>query len=345
MKSAVFASIREGAGKTSILAGIMSALNDQYGYVKPIGDRLIYKRKRNRDYDSTLIIDLFGLKDDAESITLGFDHSKLRYMYDEESLEKALNEMVEQAGKDRKGVFIEAGRDIFYGSSVKLDPVSLARYTQSPLVLVVSGEDESVMDLLSFIKKNIDLQGVSDVSVIINKVYDIDDFESIYLRDIEKMGFKVLGILPYKEQLTQYTVSYVADRLYAKVIAGENGLDQVVKAVFVGAMSTGESLRNPMFNKQSKFLITSGDRNDMILSALESDTVGILLTNNILPPSNIISLANEKNIPMLLVAMDTYNAARHIGRMETLLTSDNKDMLRLLKQLASKYIKTDKIFG
>ncbi len=345
MKSAVIASIREGSGKTSVVVGMMAAMKDKFGYTKPIGDRLIYKRKRNRDYDSNLVTDLFQLTEEAESITLGFDHSKLRYMYDDESIKKAVVGLVEKAGKGREGVFIEAGKDIFYGASVKLDPISLARHTQSSLILIVSGDSESVLDDLAFARRNMDLKGIPNCSVIINKVHDVDEFEDLYMKEIKEFGFEILGLLPYKERLTKFPVSYLAQRFYAKIVAGEGGLSNTVKNVFVGAMSTDEILRNPLFNKENKFLITSGDRTDMILAALEGDTSGILLTNNILPPSHIISKANERNIPLLLVSMDTYNASAKFGHLETLLTKDNEDTLRMLSQMAEKYLKLDRIFG
>ncbi|MGM0739340.1 MAG: DRTGG domain-containing protein [Bacteroidota bacterium] len=345
MKSAVFASIREGSGKTSVIVGIMAALKQNYGYVKPIGDRLIYKRKRNRDYDSHLVTDLFQLSEEAESITLGFDHSKLRYMYDDETIQKAVAELVDKAGKDRDGVLIEAGKDIFYGSSLRLDPLSLAQHTGSNLVFIVSGDSESVIDDLAFARRNMNMEGIPKCSVIVNKVHDIEEFEDLHLRQLQDMGYEILGLLPYKERLTRFTVSYLAQRFYAKIVAGEDGLSNTVKNVFVGAMSTDEILRNPLFNKENKFLITSGDRTDMILAALEGDTSGILMTNNILPPSNIISRANEKNIPLLLVSMDTFNASAKFGHLETLLTKDNEEMIRMLTQLAEKYIKLDHIFG
>jgi BioD-like phosphotransacetylase family protein len=88
-------------------------------------------------------------------------------------------------------------------------------------------------------------------------------------------------------------------------------------------------------------LITSGDRSDMILTALQSDTVGIILTNNILPPPNIISKASELDIPLLLVTHDTYNIARQMDNIEALLTKENNESLDLLSHLAKKYIKTD----
>lgn len=344
MKSVVVASVREGAGKTSLLVGILKAAGDAYGYMKPFGDRLIQKRKKNRDYDSSLLVDLFSVAEQAEEITLGFDHSKLRYIYDEQSVRDAVQKMVEVVGKSRKGVFIEAGKDLFYGASVRLDPFSLARHTNSSLVLVVSGEHESVIDDLTFIKKNMNTDDLSGISVIVNKVQDPDEFEELYAGEIQSLGYDLLGIVPFSEDLSFFTVKYLADRLYAKVVAGEEGLNNIIKNIFVGAASTGETMRNPLFNKENKFVITSGDRDDMILAALESNATGILLTNNVLPPTNIITLANEKNIPMLLVSADTFAASRRIGKLETLLTSDNTQMVGLLSNMAEKYLDIDRLF-
>jgi hypothetical protein len=81
----------------------------------------------------------------------------------------------------------------------------------------------------------------------------------------------------------------------------------------------------------------------MIMAALESDTVGILLTNNILPQPSIITRAAEKNVPLLLVTMDTFQATRQIESMEALLTYEDADKVRLLTQMVEKYVRADEI--
>ncbi len=345
MKSIILASTREGAGKTSIIVGLMTAVQKKFGYIKPFGDRLIYRRKRNWDYDSSLIIDLFGLEEEPEAITLGFDHSKLRYVYDESTIRTALLDMARVSGEGRDLLYVEGGRDLCYGASLHLDSFSVAAALKGRLVVVTGGGTDAAVDDLRFIKKFVATNDIDFGGVIVNKVMDIDEFEDVYLKEIQGMGINVLGVIPYKEQLTHFTISYLADRLYAKVIAGEKGLGAAVKNIFVGAMSTDESLRNPVFNKEKKFLITSGDRSDMIVAALESDTAGILLTNNIIPPNQIVARAAEKNIPLLLVTMDTYQVTRQLDSMEALLTADNGDRVKQLAQLVEKYVKIDGIIG
>ena len=46
MKKIVVSSMRSNAGKTSIIAGIISLMKDKkFAYAKPLGDRLIYRKK------------------------------------------------------------------------------------------------------------------------------------------------------------------------------------------------------------------------------------------------------------------------------------------------------------
>ena len=157
------------------------------------------------------------------------------------------------------------------------------------------------------------------------------------------MGIEVLGIIPYKEKLTLFSMKFLADKFFARIIAGEKGLNNVVKNIFVGAMATSEALRNPLFNTEKKLIITSGDRSDLILGAIESDTSGIILTNNIVPPPNIISKATDRNIPLLLIPQHTYNIARQMDNFEALVTKDDSEKLKMLSHLAQKYIDIDRL--
>ena len=121
MKKIMIASMREGAGKTSIIVGLTAAVKKNYAYLKPIGDRLIYRRKKNIDHDANLLIDLLKLEDDSESITLGFDHAKLRHVYDEQKIKDTLTDRINHFGKSRDTLIIEGGRDLTYGASIHLD--------------------------------------------------------------------------------------------------------------------------------------------------------------------------------------------------------------------------------
>lgn len=345
MDTVIIASMRESAGKTSAIVGIGAAANKKISYIKPFGDRILYRKKRLWDYDSSLVTALFGLKEDPVDMSIGFDHSKLRYMYNEETTRQKVLETIGRVNKERALLFIEGGRDLTYGISVHLDTLALARYTGGKLFIVVSGEEDSILDDLLFLKKHINLGGVTLNGVIVNKVHNLEEFQSLYMPAIDRMGIQVIGIIPHQSELTYFSVAYLAERLFAKILCGEEGLSRVVKNIVIGAWSANVFLQDPLFKKENKLVITGGDRIDMILAALESDTSGIILTNNILPPSNIISKASERNIPLLIVFSDTYQTAKQIEALEPMMTKEDTGKTELLKSLFQKHVRLEEIFA
>ncbi len=337
----VVASMERSAGKTSVLVGLARALGQSFGYMKPFGERLVYLKKRVWDYDSALMTSLFGLGESPEDMTLGFGQSKLRYMYDEGARRARLEEMASRIGRGKELLLIEGGAGLRHGGSVGLDPISVAAQLGAKLVVVASGTEDAVMDDLHFLKERIDLGGVGFGGVVINKVQAPRDFREARLDEIRSLGVPVLGVVPFEKELTHITVGQLAERLFAKVVTGEGGMDRLIKNVFVGAMSADPAHRNTVMNiinKESKLIITSGDRSDMILAALESDTSCILLTNNILPPSNIISQAADRGVTMLLVPQDTYTVTAQIDDIEPLLSREDRRRVELVERLMREHV-------
>lgn len=343
MDSLIVASTCRDSGKTSIIIGLAKMLNKKFRYLKPFGDRLYYRKKRLWDYDSALMANLFDLEENPEDMSIGFEHTKVRYMYTEETIKEKLSEMVSCAGKENDLVFIEGSQSLSYGSFVNLDALSLARYVNGKLIVVISGEEGSIMDDLAFIKKYVKTADVDFKGVIINKVKDVEDFRDSYLNSINDMVINVIGIIPYEPKLTYVSVNNIVERFFVKVIAGEGGLNRIIKNVFIGAMNAEAALQEPIFRKEDKLIITGGDRDDMIIAALESDTSCIILTNNIVPSSNIVAKASEFNIPLLLVSEDTYQIARQIDKIEPALTKDDSEKINMITEMVMKHIKIEKL--
>ena len=333
MNKYIVASTVRSAGKTSVIVGLAKALPGDEAYVKPLGDRLVYRKKRLWDYDTALIAGIFGLRSKPEDITIGFEHAKLRYMYDQAKTREKVLEIVDEAGRGKTMMFIEAGCDFSYGASIHLDPISLARYVDGKLLLVVAGPEYEIIDQIIFMKRNIELSQVNFAGVIINKVLDVEDFQRSHLPELTAAGVKVLGVIPYQKELTHLSVSLVVDRLFAKVLTGEVGLNKEVENIFLGAMSVNSVIQSPLWQKENKLIITSGDRSDMIIAALESDTSCIVLTNNILPPSNVISMAAHANIPLLLVPWDTFSTVKQFDAIEPLLTKEDTAKIKIIADM------------
>ncbi len=345
MHRLIIASMRASAGKTSMIVGLGQRLGKRAGYLKPFGDRLLYRKKRLWDYDAALVASVLGLDENPEDMSLGFDHSKLRFMYDADSTKEKLNEVLSRVEQDADVVFIEGGKHIGYGISVHLDALTLARYTGGALVIVLSGDEDAILDDVTFIQAHLDVGDLRFGGVIINKVHDREDFRNTHLPLIAELGIPVRGVVPYVEELTHLSLGLLADALFAKVIAGEGGLDRDVKSIVVGASSTDAARRHPLFNKREKLVVTSGDRSDMILAALESGSAGIVVTNNIFPPPNILSMATDRNTPLLLASADTYEVAKQLDDIEALLGRDEKNKIERLAKLVEEYVDLEAILS
>jgi uncharacterized protein len=337
MKNIIIGSVSENAGKTSFIIGLAKAIDKKFSYLKPFGDKLIYRKKRLWDYDAALVTNIFGLEQSSEDMTIGFEHAKLRYMYDETSTKTKLLDMARNLEKTNEVLFIEGGRDLTYGTSVRLDTLSLVKYMGGKLILVISGDEGSIIDDITFIKKYVDMANI-DYSVVINKVNNLDDYRNNHLPDIISMGVNILGVIPNEQELIYPSMGYLAEKLQARVIAGEGGLKNRVKHIFVGSKSADAAVRDPRFNQENKLIITSGDRSDYVASALVAVASGIILTNNILPPPYLIAKLSEKNIPVLLVPYDTYETAKQIDKTVSLLTKDDSENIQLLKNLITQNV-------
>ena len=68
MRRLIIASMSSGAGKTCLVVGLGRALQKKIGYLKPFGDRLLYRKKRLWDYDAALVANIFGLEDNPEDL-------------------------------------------------------------------------------------------------------------------------------------------------------------------------------------------------------------------------------------------------------------------------------------
>lgn len=343
MLNLVFTSLRYNAGKTGVMTGIAQLIEKKIGYMKPFGDRLLYRKKRLWDFDSAIFTNQFGIEELPEDMSIGFDHSKLRYMYDAESSREKVLEMAAHNSRGKDVLFVEGGRNINCGMSVHLDALTICNILNGKLIVVTSGDGDKIIDDLHFLVHNVDLKGVELGGVVINKVKDTEDFKAVHGSDLKELGVPVLGIIPYREELSRPTVRFIADILFARVLAGEESLHRSVHEVFVGAMSADAVQRMEQFKKRDKIIITSGDRSDMILAAIESDSVGIVLTNNILPPPNIIARASSAKIPLLLAQGDTYQIAKKIDQSVPLLSHSDTEKIALWKTLIKENVDLKKL--
>jgi len=128
---------------------------------------------------------------------------------------------------------------------------------------------------------------------------------------LERESIRVFGVLPHDAGLSAVSVAEIVAELDGVVLAGETGLEEPVESFMVGAMGQEKALR--YFRRRArKAVVTGGDRSDVQLAALETDTRCVICTGGMAPSSLVLSRADDLGVPMVLVEMDTLSAVEHM---------------------------------
>jgi len=343
MKTIIVASTRAGSGKTSLILGLAGAMKGRAGYMKPMGDRLFYHKKKLWDHDPALFMEVFGMDGEPEDLTIGFEHAKMRYVLDGTGTKERLEGLAGDAGRGRDVLFVEGGRDLWYGASVGLDALSVAEVLGGGLVAVLSGGEDVILDDCHGLMRTLDRTGASLSGVVLNKTEGGENDREALDRAVGELGLRVLGNIPREEALMRPTAEDVAEVLFAKVLAGDENMGRTCRNIFVASMGAEAAARDPALKVEGTLVITSGDRTDMILIALDAGASTVVLTNNHLPPTSVQTRARELGTPLLLVGPRTYQVARQIEGMEPLITARDSAKLELLPKLVGEKVRVGDI--
>lgn len=324
MKKIVVSSLEEKAGKTVAIVAMSKLFEGSIGYMKPFGNKPVYEGKRLTDYDALLFKELFEIPHKANEMVLGVHYSRIMaYKNIEEEFKKRYKEL----SKNKDAFIIEGGETIWKGTYKRLDAISIASKINGEIVFVIQGDKFERMDKACYIKL---LKSKRIKGVIINKLKRKESVE-----EIENMGIPVIGTIPEIKKLNNIKVEYIAEKLSGKVVAGEEGMDNYVENIFIAALSAPDIKRHPDYKKKNKLIITGGDRSDVITACIEKNTSAIVLTNNIIPSSNILAKADKEGIPIISVRPDTYTVAKHIENMPKPIMASEKEKIKEIWKKAS----------
>ena len=143
------------------------------------------------------------------------------------------------------------------------------------------------------------------------------------------------------KQLEKPTVAEIMDAVQGKMIAGNfiKVKNNIIDGFLIGAMSA-EAALSYLRKGVNQCVITGGDRNDVALAALEADTKLIIFTGNIEPAQNVIARAEDKGIPLVIAASDTFTVSEQLRRIHTHIQPNE---IQLCKEQVDQYIDWNKI--
>jgi BioD-like phosphotransacetylase family protein len=108
-------------------------------------------------------------------------------------------------------------------------------------------------------------------------------------------------------------VAELVHQLKADVLCRSDRLDLMVESLSIGAMNVNSALKY-FRARHNMAVITGGDRTDLQLAALETSTQCLILTGHIPPSKEIISRAEDLEIPILSVDLDTLTTVEIVDR-------------------------------
>jgi len=334
------------SGKTALCLGLFGKLQEmglRVGYFKPVGMGQKYVDGKLRDTDVILMKEVMALEEDLDElcpVVLGKRYLDLIAESCDDSKERIM-EAYERISADKDILLVESAARPEFLTFCGLDTPQLAKEFGSKVLFSVKGDEDFVAETIILYKEFIEGRGAEMLGVVLNFVpfQQMERMKGVVSPILEMSGLEVLGVVPDHRELTLPTVEDVVGALEAEVLAGRDSLDTLVDNYLVGAMSP-ESAMSWLRRSVGRAFITGGDRTDLILTALETKPSAIVLTGNIYPSVQVLSSAETKGIPILLVPMDTYTTVTKLDSLGDMITPapTSTRKIQLTRQIISDHV-------
>lgn len=304
------------SGKSATALGMAHQFQGQglkIAYGKPIGTCLS-ETDDNLDEDVRFVARTLKLSDEQLCPTL--------LVLDEATLEKRLSgsdttdyhqflaQYQQNQGIDL--VLLEGPGSLEEGTLFDLSLLQVAEVIDASVVLVARFHSVLIVDSLLSAKQRL---GDRLTGVLINDVpgEQLESVSETVKPYLEARGIPVLGILPRNNLLRSVSVAELVHRLDAEVLCRPDRLDLMVESLVIGAMNVNSALK--YFRKgQNMAVVTGGDRADIQLAALETSTQCLILTGHLPPSPQILSRAEDLEVPILSVDLDTLTTVEIIDQ-------------------------------
>ncbi|MFO8236733.1 MAG: phosphotransacetylase family protein [Prochlorococcaceae cyanobacterium] len=198
---------------------------------------------------------------------------------------------------------LEAPGSLVEGLLYGLSLPQLARGLDAPVLLVELWNEGSSVDALLAAREAL---GERLAGVVLNGVDPdrIGDLRREIVPALERLGIPVLGVMPRSPLLRSVTVEELARRLQAEVLCSHDRLDLLVETLSIGAMNVNSAME--FFRRRRNMAVVTGaDRTDIQLAALEASTQCLILTGVGEPLPQLVTRAEELDVPLLKVEHDT----------------------------------------
>ncbi len=332
MKTLFLGSVVERSGKSMVTLGLAKNCPDKVGYFKPFKEVMMSAGGKVIDQDAYLMKRALRLPFDEEELCpLVYD------IYQPVGMDDVLRAF-DRVKEGAEAMLVEGTRDITTGCLGSVSGMAIAQAMDAQVVLVSSAQIPA-LDKICMLRRLMDQYPVHFRGVILNQVED-----GKMSKLLEKRGIRVLGSIPPVKDLRAFRVSEVAETLGAEVLNGDRGMDAVVERVMIGAMTIDTAMMH-MRRVSRKAIITGGDRTDIQMSALATDTSCLVLTGGMYPPKTVISKAYEVGVPILITRHNTMEAAEMIEHLIARIDPQDDAKMAQIADVVKRHVDLGAVWG
>jgi hypothetical protein len=197
-----------------------------------------------------------------------------------------------------------------YGMGLGLTPSRPNGHFAKNLV-IARYQSEGMVELVRF---GADGWPPNSTSVLLNAVPEkgLRQTQNRTIPALRGQGYSVMGVLPQDRVLLGMTVGDLAESLGAEVLCARDQLALPVEAVMIAAMSD-EGAEAYFRRIAHKTVVAGGDRPDIHMPALATDTSCIVLTEGYDPDPTVFKTAEDQGVPLLKVTPSTVETLEHIS--------------------------------
>ncbi|NVM20809.1 MAG: phosphotransacetylase family protein [Desulfobacterales bacterium] len=316
MVSLYVGSSRGYSGKNLTVMGIGQRLrNDGFkvGYFKPFGRLPIMVEGVLTDKDAWFIHRVLMLKDPIETlcpVVMTQDLMVESCCAEVPGLQEKILEAFETVSKRKDVVLIGGAGELESGKSLNISGYGIIEKLGARALLVDQYEREFFLDAVLDTHERL---GSHLLGAIINRVHAgyADKVQELIVPFLERSEIPVFGILPDDAVLGSVMIGDVVEALAGDVLCGRNKMDGLIEHFLIGGMQVDRALEY-IRKTRNNAVIVGGDRADIHLAAVEAMTQCLVLTGNLYPNEIVVSRAELRGIPIVVVRDDTYSVAKKV---------------------------------
>jgi uncharacterized protein len=346
-KRLLIGSLAAHGGKSAAVLGLGPQVADRgvsFAYGKPLSMNLDASAPPGIDLDVQFIVSALNLTQrQVVQSALTVNGADVQKQLQTGRVVPLGMQPISDLAPDHDLVLLEGPSDLAEGQLFGFSLLQQAEQFDASILLMARCQSLAVVDELLMAQVHL---GDRLGGVILNDVPEkltqsVVDFVIPFL---EQRNIPIFGYIPSHPLLRSISVREMVRQLDAEILCCGDRLNLMVEQLSIGAMNVNSALR--YFNRASNMaVVTGGDRTDIQLAALESSTNCLILTGHFSPNPIVINRAEELEVPVLSVDLDTLTTVELVDKSFSEARFSETIKVECIQQLFKKHVDIDQLLN